>query len=79
METVNLSEAKAHLGRYAEAVRRGRSFLIAVRNRPVAQLLPMPAAELGVRPKVGLRKGMASIPADFDAPLEAFVADYYGS
>jgi prevent-host-death family protein len=79
METVNLSEAKAHLGRYADAVRRGRSFLIAVRNRPVAQLLPMPAAELGVRPKVGLRKGMASIPADFDAPLEDFVADYYGS
>ena len=40
--SVNLSEAKAHLGRYLQRVGKGETIVICDRNKPVAQLAPLP-------------------------------------
>lgn len=79
MTTLKLSEAKAHLGRYARQASKGDVFIIADRNRPVAQLGPAnDSTHLGVCPKIGLLKNQCSIAEDFDAPLPEFEQDYYG-
>jgi prevent-host-death family protein len=79
MTIIKLSEAKAALGRYIHKAARGERFVISDRNRPVACLAPLPDAESGVRPKLGLMDGKAHVPDDFDAPLEAFEKDFYGA
>jgi len=78
MTTIKLSEAKAHLGRYARKAAQGQQFIIADRNKPVAVIGPAPQPENGVRPKLGLITGQAAIPEDFDAPLDSFENDFYG-
>lgn len=40
-ETVNIHEAKTHLSRLLERVRRGATIIIAKAGRPVAQLVPL--------------------------------------
>lgn len=78
MTTIKLSEAKAHLGRYARKAAQGQQFIIADRNKPVAVIGPAPQPDSGVRPKLGLMTGQATISEDFDAPLESFENDFYG-
>lgn len=79
MDTIKLSEAKAHLGRYTREVAKGKRITITDRNRPVAVLTGVDSGLAGIRPKVGLMNGKASIPEEFDAPLEAFEKEFYGS
>lgn len=78
MDTIKLSEAKAHLGRYAREAARGKRILITDRNRAMAVLSAAETGYRGIRPRLGLMEGMASIPEDFDAPLEEFEKDFYG-
>ena len=78
MTTIKLSEAKAHLGDYASRAARGETFLISNHNRPVAQLIAPPDDKLGVRPILGLLRGKAIIPDDFDEPIPEFEKDFYG-
>lgn len=78
MTTIKLSEAKAHLGRYARKAAKGEHFIIADRNKPVAVIGPATSPALGTRPKLGLKAGSAKIPEDFDAALEDFEHDFYG-
>jgi prevent-host-death family protein len=78
MTTIKLSEAKAHLGRYARKAAQGQKFIIADRNKPVAVIGPAPQPDRGIRPKLGLMTGKATIPENFDAPLEHFENDFYG-
>ena len=78
MTTIKLSEAKAHLGRYAHQAAQGQQFIIADRNKPVAVIGPAPQPDVGIRPKIGLMTGKANSPDDFDAPLEHFENDFYG-
>jgi antitoxin (DNA-binding transcriptional repressor) of toxin-antitoxin stability system len=79
MTTIKLSEAKAHLGRYARKAAQGQQFIIADRNTPLAIIGPAPQPDSGIRPKLGLMTGQATIPEDFDAPLESFETDFYGA
>ena len=79
MTTIKLSEAKAHLGRYARQAAKGQKFVIADRNKPVAIIGPAPQPEVGIRPKIGLMSGKANIPNDFDTPLNEFENDFYGA
>ena len=44
--TVNIHEAKTHLSRLLEEVRRGETVIIAKAGEPVAQLTPLPRADL---------------------------------
>ena len=78
MTIIKLSEAKAHLGRYAHKAANDQQFIIADRNKPVAVIGPAPQPDSGVRPKLGLMAGQATIPNDFDAPLSDFENDFYG-
>jgi len=77
MTTLKLSEAKAHLGKYAQKAVNGESFTIANRNRPLARLIPIEDVQCGICPKTGLLRGQIKIAEDFDAPLRDFEVSYY--
>lgn len=81
MTILKLSEAKAHLGRYARNVAKGESYIIADHNRPIAQLVPTESKDstTGVCPKIGLYENTLEIPGDFDHPIEDFEKDFYGA
>jgi prevent-host-death family protein len=42
LEKINLSEAKAHLGKYVKQAKKGKVFVICERNEPAAELLGIP-------------------------------------
>lgn len=71
MKTVNVHEAKTHLSRLLEQVEAGQEVVIARAGRPVARLVPLPAA---LQPRqLGLLAGRYTVPDDWDAPLPADV------
>lgn len=78
MTIIKLSEAKAHLGRYAHQAASGKHFVISDRNKPIAQLSPVPDERRGIRPSIGLMDGKVRIPENFDAALPEFEKDFYG-
>jgi prevent-host-death family protein len=70
---VNINEAKTHLSEYARRVRRGERIILCDRNRPFAELRPLPVTEEGRRP-FGLARGRLAVPEDFnesDPEIEA--------
>ena len=76
---INVSEAKAHLGRYVESAAQGAHFIICGRNRPLAELRPLTGgAASGTPLRLGVLRGQFSVPPDFNLPLEDFERDYYG-
>jgi prevent-host-death family protein len=78
MITINIHDAKTHLSHYLEEVARGETVVICKRNRPLAEIRPLPAPPATPRP-VGLAKGTFSIPADFFAPLpDDVIRDFEG-
>jgi prevent-host-death family protein len=76
--SVNLSEAKAHLGRYLQRVGKGETIVICDRNKPVAQLAPLPENQPGKTLKLGIWRGAFRVPKNFNAPLAEFERDFYG-
>ncbi|MBI3098759.1 MAG: type II toxin-antitoxin system prevent-host-death family antitoxin [Planctomycetes bacterium] len=68
--TIGAHEAKAHLFKLLEQVKRGRTFLITRRGRPVAELRPVAVADR--RPRYGCDRGRVRLSPDFDAPLPTF-------
>ncbi len=75
--TVNLSEAKAHLGRYLARAGAGEIITICQRNKPIAELHPARASYRPGRLKLGVLKGQFEVPDDFNAPLRDFEAAFY--
>ena len=69
MRTVQIGafEAKTHLSALLEKVRRGRTFFITKRGRPVAELRPVSGS--GRRPRFGCDRNRVTMQADFDAPI----------
>lgn len=79
MYTVNIHEAKAHLSEMLVKVEQGETVVIARRNKPIAQLVPM-AEEQPKKPprKFGLAEGEFTIPDDFFDPMtEEELAEWY--
>lgn len=73
---VNVHEIKANFSRYLKRVQSGKSVVVALRNRPVAELRPL--AQTKTKKLVfGALKGRFSVPRDFDDPMGSFEADYY--
>lgn len=64
---ININEAKTHLSRYASRIKKGERFILCDRNRPFAELRPLPLTEEGRRP-FGLARGHLSLPDDFNEP-----------
>ena len=71
MATVNIHQAKTHLSRLVDEVKRGKQHIIAKSGKPLAKLVPI-RNEKPVR-KPGFLKGKIKIGAKFDAPLPAKV------
>jgi prevent-host-death family protein len=77
--TINMSEAKAHLGRYVAKASVGEVITICDRNRPLAELRPVRLSVAPRKLKLGALKGKFSVPEDFNAALPEFEAAFYGS
>jgi len=78
MKIVNIADAKARLSEYLKRVERGETIVLARRNRPVAELRPLPGRPRPPRP-IGLCRGEFAVPDDFDAPLpESLLAEFEG-
>ena len=66
--TLNMHEAKTRLSQVIARLKPGDRVVLCRRNRPVAEIRPLPASSLEPRP-VGLGKGIAEIPPTFYEPL----------
>jgi antitoxin (DNA-binding transcriptional repressor) of toxin-antitoxin stability system len=68
MIKLNIHEAKTHLSKYLAKLKAGDRILLCNRNRPVAEITPLP--EVPVRPRpIGLAKGRFTVPRSFFEPL----------
>jgi len=66
--TVNIHEAKAHLSALLNQVEKGETVVICRRNKPVAELHPVPEKEQQPRP-IGLARGDFNVSEAFFEPL----------
>ena len=64
---ININEAKTHLSEYARRIKRGERFILCDRNKPFAELRPLPTTTDGLRP-FGLARGKIQVPDDFNSP-----------
>ena len=76
MIKLNIHEAKTHLSQYLSRLRPGETILLCKRNKPIAEIRPLPVPPSCPRP-LGLAKGLFTIPEAFfeplsDAELDAF-------
>ena len=78
METVNIHEAKTHLSRLLEQVRRGRSFVIAKAGRPIARVVPYETPDVAGEGRLGFLAGEIEVPEDFDRMGEKEIAARFG-
>jgi len=68
MIKLNIHEAKTHLSKYLAKLKAGDRILLCKRNRPVAEITPLP--EIPIRPRpIGLAKGQFTVPRSFFEPL----------
>lgn len=66
-QTVNVSEAKAHLSRLLEQVKSGDEVFITKGGNPIARVSRIRENKSKIR--FGVLKGKVTISDDFDAPL----------
>lgn len=67
MTRVTIHEAKTNLSRLIEQVEKGGEVVISRRDKPVARLVPIEAAQLERKP--GRMKGLIDIGPEFFEPL----------
>ena len=75
---VNLYEAKTQLSSLVERASRGEEILIAKAGKPMARLVPPPAASESPRKPGKNFMGISYIAEDFDAPLPEDVLQDFG-
>lgn len=64
---ININEAKTHLSEVARQIKRGKRFILCDRNKPFAEIRPLPLTQEGLRP-FGLAKGFFEVPDTFNEP-----------
>ena len=75
---LNMHEAKTHLSEVIAKLKPGDRVVLCRRNRPVAEIRPLPTSSLEPRP-VGLGKGNVVMPLSFFEPLpEGFLDSFEG-
>lgn len=78
MITINIHDAKTHLSHYLEAVARGETVVICKRNRPLAEIRPLPVPATAPRP-IGLAKDLFTVsPAFFERLPDDVLGDFEG-
>ncbi|MDH4194670.1 MAG: type II toxin-antitoxin system Phd/YefM family antitoxin, partial [Nitrospirota bacterium] len=65
---LNIHEAKTHLSRYLDKLKKGETIILCKHNEPVAEIRRLPAPLSRKRP-IGLAKGQFTIPDSFFEPL----------
>jgi antitoxin (DNA-binding transcriptional repressor) of toxin-antitoxin stability system len=75
MISINIQEAKTHLSRYAKRVKEGETIILCERNKPIAEIRPIPGTNKKV--KLGVFKGQFEVPDNFDESLPEFEHDFY--
>jgi antitoxin (DNA-binding transcriptional repressor) of toxin-antitoxin stability system len=70
---VNITEAKAHLGRYVAALKPGETMLICKRGQPVAEIRSLKRR----KPRIGFAKGEFTVPPSFFEPLPDDMLAYF--
>lgn len=65
---LNMHEAKTRLSEVIAKLKPGDRVVLCRRNRPVAEIRPLPAQSPEPRP-VGMGKGLAHVPPSFFEPL----------
>ena len=68
MIRLNIHEAKTHLSKYLNRLKKGEVIVLCRRNVPVAEIRPLPPQEKRRRP-IGLAKGSFDVPPEFSEPL----------
>lgn len=76
MIRINIHEAKTHLSRYLENLKRGEVILLCKRNVPIAEIRPLKQPPRKPRP-IGLAKGSLVIPSTFFDPLPDDIIDAF--
>jgi len=75
---LNMHEAKTHLSEVIAKLKPGDRVVLCRRNRPVAEIRPLPVLSAEPRP-VGMGKGLAHMPPSFFEPLpEELLATFEG-
>lgn len=64
MITINIHTAKTHLSHYLDEVEKGERIVVCKRNRPIAEIRPIPPRPAEKRP-IGLAKGTFCVPDSF--------------
>ena len=78
MIKLNIHEAKTHLSRYLEKLRKGETILLCKRNVPIAEIRLLLSQPYRKRP-IGLAKGQLKIPKEFFDPLpEEIIRAFHG-
>jgi len=65
VKRVNITEAKAHLGRYVAALEPGKTMLLCKRGQPVAEIRSLKRR----KPRIGFAKEEFTVPPSFFGPL----------
>jgi len=65
MLRVNLHEAKARLSALARRVKAGETIILCERNKPFAEIRPLPGVATARKRKLGLMKGMPDLGPEF--------------
>ena len=76
MKKLNIHEAKTHLSRHLHRLEIGETIVLCRRNRPIAEIRPLPGA-FRVRRKIGLARGDFKIPGSFFEPLPDELLDAF--
>lgn len=78
MIRLNVHEAKTHLSRYLKRVDQGETIILCKRNRPIAEIRPLPKPRAAKRP-LGLAQGKFKVPKQFFDPLPSEVLEAFES
>jgi len=76
MIRLNIHEAKTHLSRYLKRLAKGEHIVLCLRNVPIAEIRPLPAAETEPRP-IGLARDRFTVPPSFFEPLPNDLLDAF--
>ena len=72
---MNITEAKAHLGRYVAALKPSEVLVLCKRGQPVAEIRSLKRH----KPRIGFAKGEFTIPPSFFEPMpDDFLAYFNG-
>jgi len=64
-QRINLSEAKAHLGKYVKQAKKGKVYVICERNEPIAELIGIANQKITKPIVLGLAEGLIKFNGDW--------------